>query len=86
MTDIPGVETTNQDLSTSNLIYEVFLSVTISLFIILKIVELVLKQINQNKNYNQQNEKINLMSVNSSMSEEEMTKKIFEAVKTIKPT
>lgn len=52
----------------SNVISEVFLSIAISLFIILKIIGLILRQINQHKNFNQQIEKINLMNANSSVS------------------
>lgn len=70
----------------SNVVSEVFLSISISLFIILKIVELILKQINQRKNYNQQTEKINLMNSNSSLSEEEMTKKIYRVVQALRTT
>ena len=75
----------------SNVVSEIFLSITISLFIILKIIELILKQVNQHKNFNQQTEKINLMNVNaatlrSSTSEEEMTKKIYKVVQALKTT
>lgn len=70
----------------SNVVSEVFLSISISLFIILKIVELILKQINQHKNYNQQTEKINLMNSSSSLSEEEMTKKIYRVVQALRTT
>lgn len=70
----------------SNVVSEVFLSISISLFIILKIVELILKQINQHKNYNQQTEKINLMNSSSSLSEEEMTKKIYRVVQVLRTT
>lgn len=52
----------------SNVISEVFLSFSISLFIILKIIGLILRQINQHRNFNQQIEKINLMNANSSVS------------------
>lgn len=53
----------------SNVVSEVFLSIAISLFIILKIIGLILRQINQHKNFNQQIEKINLMNANSSVSD-----------------
>lgn len=77
-----------QDKTVPNVVSEIFLSLTVSLFIILKIVELILKQINQHNNYKQQNEKINVMCNQSSPnnSDEELTKKIYKVVQALRTT
>lgn len=81
--------------SVPNVVSEIFISITISLFILLKIVELILKQINQHNNYKQQNEKINVMckEYNSGAaqnspnnSDEELTKKIYKVVQVLRTT
>lgn len=62
-------------------------AVVIGFLIILKIVELILKQMNQSKNFVQQNEKIKIMneqmSVSEAMNDEELTKKINSIIKQI---
>lgn len=69
-----------------NSISNITTCVVISFFIILKVVEIVMKQINQNKNFIQQNEKIKIMNeqTNSQLSEEELNKKITEIVGNIR--
>lgn len=58
----------------------------ISLLIILKFIEIILKQFNQRQNYNQQNEKIKIMNESSeikTISEDELNKKITDIAETI---
>lgn len=81
-------ELCDKNKSVPNVVSEIFLSITISLFILLKIVELILKQINQHNNYKQQNEKINVMCSQNSPnnSDEELTKKIYKVVQVLRTT
>lgn len=50
-----------ESCSTENIISNISLTVVASLFIILKLVEVILRQINQHHNYSQQNIKLGIM-------------------------
>lgn len=47
--------------STETIVSNISITVVASLFIILKLVEVILRQVNQHHNYSQQNTKLNIM-------------------------